>query len=79
MQLWREIQAQGYRHSSRTVSRLITEWRRASEAGRPPEIDLSPYTRGQGPSARAVSFAVLSRPETHSRLAPLYLEPWCQV
>jgi hypothetical protein len=33
MQLWREIQAQRYRHSWRTVSRLITELRRASEAG----------------------------------------------
>ena len=79
MQLWREIQAQGYRHSSRTVSRFITELRRASEAGRPPEVAQSPYTRPQGPSARAVSFLVVSRPEKRSRLAQLYLEQLCQV
>jgi transposase len=79
MQLWREIQAQGYRHSSRTVSRFITELRRASEAGRPPELEQSPYTRLQGPSARAVSFLVVSRPEKRSRAARLYLEQLCQV
>jgi transposase len=79
MQRWREIQAQGYRHSSQTVSRFITELRRASEAGRPPEIELSPYTRSQGPSARAVSFLMVSRPEKRSRLAKLYLEQLCQV
>ena len=79
MQLWREIQAQGYRHSARTVTRFITELRRASEAGRPPEVATSPYTRPQGPSARAVSFLVVSRPEKRSRLAQLYLEQLCQV
>jgi transposase len=79
MQLWREIQAQGYRHSSRTVSRFITELRRASDAGRPPEVEQSPYTRAQGPSARAVSFLVVRRPEKRSRLAQLYLEQLCQV
>jgi transposase len=79
MQLWREIQAQGYRHSARTVTRLITELRRASEAGRPPELEQSPYTRPQGPSARAASFLVVSRPEKRSRLAQLYLEQLCQV
>ena len=73
-QLWREIQAQGYRHSARTVTRFITELRRASEAGRPPELEQSPYTRPQGPSARAASFLVVSRPEKRSRLAQLYLE-----
>jgi AcrR family transcriptional regulator len=41
MQLWREIQAQGYRHSARTVTRFVTELRRASEAGRPPEVEQS--------------------------------------
>jgi transposase len=79
MQLWREIQAQGYRHSARTVTRFITELRRASEAGRPPEVEQSPYTRPQGPSARSVSFLVVSRPEKRSRVARLYLEQLCQV
>jgi transposase len=79
MQLWREIQAQGYRHSARTVTRFITELRRASEAGRPPEVEQSPYTRLQGPSARSVSFLMVSRPEKRSRVARLYLEQLCQV
>src|SRR5262249_49396078 len=56
MQLWREIRALGYSQSARTVSRFITRLRRASEAGWAPETQTSPYTRPQGPSARAVSF-----------------------
>ena len=32
-QLWREIQAQGYTYSARTVCRFITRLRRAAEAG----------------------------------------------
>jgi hypothetical protein len=77
-QLWREIQAQGSRHSSSTVRRLIARLRRASEAG-PPEVEQSPYTRAQGPSVRSVSFLVVSRPEKRSRLGQLYLEPLCQI
>jgi len=56
MQLWRELRARGYTHSARTVSRFITRLRQASEAGWAPETQTSPYTRPQGPSARAVSF-----------------------
>jgi transposase len=78
-QLFREIQAQGYAYSSSTVRRLIASLRRASEAGRPPEVEQSPYTRPQGPSARAVSFVVVTRPQKRSRLAQLYLEQLCQV
>ena len=78
-QLWREIKAQGYRHSSSTVRRFMASLRRASEAGRPPEVELSPYTRAQGPSARSVSFLVVSRPEKRSRLGQLSLEQLCQV
>jgi len=33
MQLWREIQVQGYAHSARTVCRFITRLRRAAEVG----------------------------------------------
>ena len=77
--LFREIQAQGYPDSSSTVRRLIASLRRASEAGRPPEVEQSPYTRPQGPSARAVSFIVVTRPQKRSRLAQLYLEQLCQV
>ena len=79
MQLWREIQARGYRHSARTVTRFVTELRRASEAGRPPEVAQSPYTRPQGPSARSVSFLMVSRAEKRSRVARLYLEQLCQL
>jgi hypothetical protein len=32
-QLWRELQAQGYAHSARTVCRFITRLRRAAEVG----------------------------------------------
>ena len=56
MQLWRETQAHGYAHAARTVSRFITRLRQASTAGWAPETQTSPYTRPQGPSARAVSF-----------------------
>jgi transposase len=77
-QLWREIRAQGYQHSARTVRHFITGLRRASAAGRPPEGEQSPYTRPQGPSARAVSF-VVRRPEKRSRLAQRSLEHLCQV
>ena len=59
MQLWREIQALGYTHSARTVCRFITQLRRAADAGQPAESQGSPYTRLQGPSARAVSFAMV--------------------
>jgi transposase len=78
-QLWREIKAQGYRHSSSTVRRFIASLRRASEAGHPPEVEQSPYTRAQGPSARTVSFLMVSHPEKRSRLGRLYLEQLCQV
>jgi hypothetical protein len=56
-QLWRKLQDLGYAHSARTVCRFITAQRRASEAGQAPETHASLYTRPQGPSARAVSFA----------------------
>jgi hypothetical protein len=58
-QLWREIQALGYSHSARTVWRFITRLRRAGEAGGSPELESSPYTHPQGPSARAVSFVMI--------------------
>jgi len=58
-QLWRAIQAQGYAHSARTVCRFITRLRHAAEADQAPEARTSPYTRSQGPSARAVSFALV--------------------
>jgi transposase len=61
------------------VRHFLTGLRRASDAGCPPAIALSPYTRPQGPSARAVSFVVVRRPEKRSRLAQRYLEHLCQV
>jgi Transposase len=63
-QRWREIQALGYTHSARTVGRFITRLRRASEGGYAPEGHAAPYTRPQGPSARAGSF-VLACPAAH--------------
>jgi transposase len=78
-QLWREIQAQGYRHSARTVCRFITQLRRTADAGHPPESQGSPYTRPQGPSARAVSFAMVSPVAKRSRKTQVYLDQLCQM
>ena len=78
-QLWREIQALGYTHSARTVCRFITRLRRAADAGQPPESQRSPYTRPQGPSARAVSFAMVCPAAKRSAEAQTYLDQLCQM
>jgi transposase len=78
-QLWQEIQALGYTHSARTVCRFITQLRRASEAGLAPETQGSPYTRPQGPSARAVSFTLVCPAAKRSQDAQLYVEQLCQI
>ena len=78
-QLWREIQALGYTHSARTVCRFMTQLRRASEAGQAPETQGSPYTRPQGPSARAVSFTLVCPAAKRSQDAQTYVEQLCQV
>jgi transposase len=75
--LWREIQAQGYAHSARTVCRFITRLRRAAEAGQAPEAQTSPYTRPQGPSARAVSFALVCPAAKRSLEAQAYIDQLC--
>jgi transposase len=79
MQLWREIQAQGYAHSARTVCRFITSLRRAAEAGQAPEAQTSPYTRPQGPSARAVSFTWVCPEAKRSPDAQTYIDQLTQV
>jgi transposase len=79
MQLWRELRAQGYAYSSRTVSRFVTRLRRASEAGWAPETQASPYTRPQGPSARAVSFTWVCPEVKRSQDAQLYVDQLRQV
>jgi transposase len=79
MQLWRELRALGYSHSARTVSRFITRLRRASEAGWAPETQTSPYTRPQGPSARAVSFSWVCPEVKRSQDAQLYVDQLRQV
>jgi transposase len=79
MRLWRELQALGYTHSARTVCRFITQLRRAADAGLPPESQGSPYTRSQGPSARAVSFAIVCSAANRSADAQTYLNQLCQV
>ncbi len=79
LQLWREIQALGYAHSARTVCRFITQLRRAAEAGHPPESQGSPYTRPQGPSARAVSFAMVCPAAKQSHEAQTYVTQLCQM
>jgi transposase len=79
VQLWREIQALGYTHSARTVCRFITRLRRAGEAGGAPELERSPYTRPRGPSARAVSFAMICPAAQRSPEAQTYIDQLCQV
>jgi transposase len=69
--LWREIQALGYTHSARTVCRFITRLRRAADAGQAPEP--------QGPAARAVSFAMVSRAVKRFLEAQTYVDQLCQV
>jgi transposase len=78
-QLWREIRAQGYAHSARTVCRFITRLRQAAEAGQAPEAQMSPYTRLQGPSARAVSFTIICLAAKRSLEAQTYVGQLCQV
>jgi transposase len=78
-QLWREIRALGYTHSSRTVCRFITQLRRAADAGLPPESQGSPYTRPQGPSARAVSFVMVCPAAKQSHEAQTYGAQLCQM
>jgi transposase len=79
MQLWREIQALGYAHSARTVCRFITQLRRATAAGHLPEPQGSPYARPQGPSARAVSFAMVCPAAKRSKEVQTYLDQLCHV
>jgi transposase len=78
-QLWREIQAQGYAHSARTVCRFITRLRWAADAGQVPDSQISPYTRPQGPSARAVSCTLVCPAAKRSPVAQLYVKQLCQV
>jgi transposase len=79
MRLWREIRALGYTHSARTVCRFITTLRRASEAGRAPETQASPYTRPSGPSPRAVSFTLVRPATKRSPEAEIYVAQLCQL
>src|SRR5262249_59211112 len=74
VQLWREIQALGDTHSARTVCRCSTRLRRAREAGQALQAQASPYTRPQGPSARAVSLARVCPTPKRSADAPRYLD-----
>jgi transposase len=78
-QLWRELQTLGYTYSARTVCRFITQLRRAADAGQSPKSEGSPYTRPQGPSARAVSFVMVCQAAKRARTAQLYLDQLCAM
>jgi len=69
----------GYTHSARTVCRFITRLRRAADVGQPPESQRSPYTRSQGPFARAVSFVMVCQAGKRASDAQTYLDQLCQV
>jgi transposase len=79
VQLWHEIQDLGYTHSARTVCRFITRLRRAADEGHAPEPQGSLYTRPQGPSARAVSFAMVCPAAKRSRYAQTYVNQLCHM
>ena len=57
-QLWREMQAQGYVHSARTVCRFMTRLRRAAEAGQAPESRRPRRTPARRAIRPAVSFVM---------------------
>jgi transposase len=59
--------------------RFITRLRRAADAGQSPEPEGSPHTRPQGPSARAVSFAIVCPAAKRSSEVQTYLAQLCQV
>jgi hypothetical protein len=61
------------------VCRFFTRLRRAAEAGQAPKAHTSPYTRRQGPAARAVSFTLICPAAKRSQAAQLYVEQLCQV
>jgi hypothetical protein len=65
----RAMQERGEMHSTRTVCRVITQRRRASAAGLSLEAQAAPYTRLQGPSARAGAFALVGPAAQRSREA----------
>jgi transposase len=79
VQLWREIQALGDPHSARTVCRFLTRLRRAAEVGQAPEAQASPYTRPQGPSARAGSFAMICPAAKRSEQAQMSGDQRCHM
>jgi hypothetical protein len=66
MQLWREIQTQGYGHSTWTVSRFVTRLRRAAE-------DLAAVTAGltrpwsQGPVEGQITRLKLLKRQSYGR------------
>ena len=78
-QLWRAMQTLGCTHSARTVCRFITRLRRAAAAGQPRESQRSPYPSSQGPSARAVSCAMVCPAAKRSAEARTDLDQLCQV
>ncbi len=69
--LWREIQAQGYRHSVSNVQRFVAELRRDG----PPPIgrSRSALTKPHGPPPRQVAAIVLRRPEKRTDEQRAYL------
>jgi transposase len=75
----REMRALGSAHAARTVSRCITQRRRARAAGWAPAMQPSPSPRVQGPSARAVACTWGCPEATRSSDAQTDVEPRPQV
>lgn len=63
MQLWREIQAQGYTFSRASVTRFVTHLRQYGRPPHPLTARRSGVCSARGPTARQVALLCLQRPE----------------
>ena len=73
MQLWREIQAQGFAYSSSPVSRFVAHLRQ-DPSPRPARRAASALTSVRGPSAREVALLFLRRPAERTKDQTAYVE-----
>jgi transposase len=73
MQLWREIQAQGYTASRASVARFVTHLRQYGRPPHPLTARRSGVCSARGPTARQVTLLCLQRPERLDHEEATYL------
>jgi len=76
--LWREIRAQGYRHSASNVARFVATLRRTGRPPPPSDRRHAAVTHPRGPSARQVAFLFLRRPDDRTAEEISYLTVLCE-